>query len=853
MKRISRVVGITLGVLVAIGLLATVAVRLFVSPEELKDYALRQFEAQTGITAQAERASLSVFPLALELHGLTLNDEATDRAYQKLDVTAREVVVRADLMSILRRNPRVQEVRLVDPVVEVELAVAKETIGEDAKRDEASGEEAIDQRGKMAAALGLLDLKNGRVHVSDAAGMDLLITGLQTEMNLELGAGGVASGKIAAVVEQVTFRKDQQASPFVSQRLELVGDLVAAGSGAGAIDVEEMKAYGVTSSGRIEWLPAEDRTALRANMEFNGDLAELHQLVIVGALDAESPMKGVSVDTGFVQGSLAFDGEFPGDTPDAWTHRIAGEGAIDGLRLSMDGADTMGAKGKWSLLSGGFRLFDLELQIPGALTRGTIEGPILADGDIVANLQAQLALQTFQGWLDDVWPLIMPDADAARPAEWPRFAGNSEVNLNMTWPADGELADDHIRVDGNVGSVSAQLAGWSEAFVMQGGTYSGTWKRVAVKETTATGPGVSGQGSFVTFGWPDVVRVEGKAALEEFDMDALQQAMGEEHASRGFALVPEAHAQETASAGPPANLDMVWDLTAAQVSYQGYRVRDVSGRATMKSQVLEFVDLDGRLGDGAVTGKGGVDWSQTPPRWHAQAKADSVPATELMEPLVSSVASALTAKINGTFDFEGAITDDTAAMRKSLGGEGVALSQHGRIVTESFFGDRLWQFLGEAAPQVRQIDFDNMAAKVHIEGGRVVFDEMALKGPTSVAVGGWVGLDGTCDYSLRLRLPPGATPNLGALAPLEQFLRDEDQRITFGVRVHGQAKRPTISVDTKELERMAMARAGDRASSDLKDRLKDLVPTTPDSTVSNGLKDKLDGLLGGLRRKKGGG
>ncbi len=60
---------------------------------------------------------------------------------------------------------------------------------------------------------------------------------------------------------------------------------------------------------------------------------------------------------------------------------------------------------------------------------------------------------------------------------------------------------------------------------------------------------------------------------------------------------------------------------------------------------------------------------------------------------------------------------------------------------------------------------------------------------------GWLGLDGTIDLGLSVKLPAGYTPSLGDLSFLAEGLRGDDGRVQLDLKPTGQSRKPTVGLD----------------------------------------------------------
>ena len=72
-------------------------------------------------------------------------------------------------------------------------------------------------------------------------------------------------------------------------------------------------------------------------------------------------------------------------------------------------------------------------------------------------------------------------------------------------------------------------------------------------------------------------------------------------------------------------------------------------------------------------------------------------------------------------------------------------------------------------------------------------------------------------------LPASATPDVGALQPVVDYLRDEDGRFPFTVNVTGPAAKPKVQVDFDALKKRAEEKGKDELEDKVQDTVKDLL------------------------------
>ena len=196
-----------------------------------------------------------------------------------------------------------------------------------------------------------------------------------------------------------------------------------------------------------------------------------------------------------------------------------------------------------------------------------------------------------------------------------------------------------------------------------------------------------------------------------------------------------------------------------------------------------------------------------------EVQAESVPAAALLKPLSADLARRLSCELSGdVVGFCG--LQDASTVRQTLdltgtlaGGPGVLAAADWLKEATPYLGDR---------QDLTKVRFEALQHAFRISQGRYLVQDLRLSGGDTDWQGqGWVGLTGSLDLELTVKLPTGFTPDLGQWSFLAESLRDEAGRINLGLRLSGRTKRPTVGVDLGALS----AARGQKADGALKSGL----------------------------------
>lgn len=856
------------GTLVGLVLIAAIAVPFLVPAEKWKALAFEQLEKNTQLVGSAQSASVSLIPLGLQLGGLHVEDPQGITQVEDFRFDLDKVIVRASLGSILRGAPEVAEVRLVKPRLELRLPAA--TASTEAPRA-GDGAGQPGETADLAFVLALLSIEDGSLIVHDPAGTRIELTGLENRASLRT-ATGILDGELKGELDRMVVSSDSLPTPFTlpPSSWELTVQAQLDGSG-GAIKVERIEIAGAQSTGTVAWTMTPQREPeFDVDLEVRSDLARLWTEFLRGQVTAQPlPAPWTADDFAITAGEAVLDlglqGVLPASDPEdpsAVLRPLRIAGTVTGVKMRvLDRNDLASLDSKLSVQNAVLR-FE-EARMTGAL--GTVEATFGVALSLAEPLRgrasADLDLAALRSLGEQWWPRFAEQAgeEAAGPQEWPTLSGRVQAEAQFAIAADGSFdpltaSADAVTWIARTDLLTTRLPTMTEDVRIRSAQLVGDLKHANLETAQVEGPGVVGEAVLQLSGWPEATIVRGSVTAASLDLDALQAAMipTEETASlnpraldRLFGVrVAQAQADDAGLPPPPAELDVDVHVRAQQVMSAGYTLREVQGHATLVQQKLEVQDIAGKLGTGSIEGDAAVDWTADPPDWESDLRATDVPASALLEPVAGSLASALTTNFSGVVELDGPLALEPEQILTALTGAIAMRSSQGSFAAESLLGPTVSKFLGGAAQKWRSIDFSALTADVSVSDGRVHFDKVFLTGETELQATGSVGLDGTPAYRLDVRLPRGITPELGALAPVGDLLRDSDGRINFGVDVSGTAKQPKVEIDFADLQRRAQNAGEDRLRNELRDRLGG---GDAKDELDKALGGKLDQLLGGTK------
>lgn len=845
--------------LILVGLVAGAFVFLLLRypPDTWKDRALAELRARTGIEATAESASLSFpWPLGLKLAGVALQDTTAGKPYRRLTATMDHVVVSAEPLSLVRGTPHLSEIRVARPVVELWT--------QEAEAD--SDERADATSGGAAAVLALVAIDDGRLTLHAPDGSRTEVRGLSQRGDLQLGAEGAWTGRLEGGIETIQLvASDGAVQELPAIRFKVQGEGTTTPP-EGTLEVQTLASAGLTATGPVRFDLGGPAPLVSAEWAVEADLETVFP-VVRASMPSDPWLAGTRAE-GRATGRLTVSGHVPGEgaSPEDWLSMVAAQGALDGIRLEVMGEEVRIESGTWSLGEGSFRAESDAVRWPGTEAKVRLEAPANGEGRMDLDLELTTELEPTVALARRAWPRLPAEvtAESEGPETWPAMTGSTRGTLtfDITLPRDPDATDplDGIHVGGEMtlDGITIRDRGWSEPVRLVSGTAKPATRQIDVYQVRVEGPGFVGSVNGAVGGWPERQDITFVARMETLNLDVATKALAAPpETSWRWDPVGVAWAQEPAPLWEPTeDLVLRGAVHAEELTVQEYTFTAVSSRAFLEGRKLEVPVVQGKLGDGDVQGQAAVDWTGETATWTATGTAASVPSQAFLSPVSTPLATAISTKLGGKIELAGPVLADPDLVRNNLTGDGRFNADSGSLLTEPLLGDALDAFLGAFAPRFKTVDFRSLAAGLRFEDGDVVFDEMVVRGETIVRAKGRLGLDGQrTDTVLTISLPPGVTPDLGALAPLAEYLRNPDGRLEFDVRLTGPAAQPKVAIDTSQLADRARERGGDA----LRSRLENLVPGASGSgtvkdvadSLARELGDKLGGEAGDLLRRWG--
>ncbi len=289
-------------------------------------------------------------------------------------------------------------------------------------------------------------------------------------------------------------------------------------------------------------------------------------------------------------------------------------------------------------------------------------------------------------------------------------------------------------------------------------------------------------------------------------------------------LTAAAESEESLPPGEtiPEDLALGFEVRAEQLVWEGAAYDAIRCRGELDGRVISIDEIEAQRSTGRISGSAEIDYDRDP--WGLldfEARVEAVPAVSLLQQWSPGLGAKLDCDLSGEVSGGCALKDEATTQ--------ATLDLTGRLHSgEGVLGAREWlkdiaRYLGERQ-DLQDVRFRSLEHTFRVSDGRYQVEELALEGPDTDWTGnGWVGLDGTIDLDLTVKLPAGFTPDLGQMSFLADGLRDDEGRVNLTLRLSGESARPTVGLKlagARDAARDAGADAVEKGLGGFLDKLK---------------------------------
>lgn len=258
--------------------------------------------------------------------------------------------------------------------------------------------------------------------------------------------------------------------------------------------------------------------------------------------------------------------------------------------------------------------------------------------------------------------------------------------------------------------------------------------------------------------------------------------------------------------------------------YSGVEFTELTGRVVLRDRRVECSDLAGHVYTGTFAGAAIIDLADLDePAYSGEFQASDIEADDFL-----SRFTRFGGLVFGKFDLAGtyaAAGRDPERLKTTVNLDSRALMEEGTVITSGFVHQGLdglaQRWGGHLEPEQSLRD---LATSLRVENGRVIVDDLKTKvgGLGDLQLGGSYGLGGDLDYTGTLLLSEASTRALlesGVAGDVARLLgADRTGRLELPLSVGGSFAKPRFGLDYSALSQEAADSLADQA----KDKLKSL-------------------------------
>ncbi|MFW6081886.1 MAG: DUF748 domain-containing protein, partial [Desulfosalsimonas sp.] len=236
-------------------------------------------------------------------------------------------------------------------------------------------------------------------------------------------------------------------------------------------------------------------------------------------------------------------------------------------------------------------------------------------------------------------------------------------------------------------------------------------------------------------------------------------------------------------------------VTAEEARYRDFPVTDLHIEYSLVDNVFKVQDFSGRVAGGDAKADASINLGQKEMEYMGNIAVDSVSSGEIMSalyPEYSGLVSGI-AGLEGSFSGKGIRAED---IRKTLTGSSDYRFADGRISGGDLTG-QLASLLG--ASRLKTLDFDMFSGNLRIDSGKIQIDGDYDSKDVRMKPSGTIGMDGSLDINLNLRLAPDLSASISQDSLLGRALGDREGWTQVPVAVSGSVSGPKLSLDRSGL------------------------------------------------------
>jgi len=398
------------------------------------------------------------------------------------------------------------------------------------------------------------------------------------------------------------------------------------------------------------------------------------------------------------------------------------------------------------------------------------------------------------------------------------LAGTPEQPQSLV--RNGRITLDAVQV-----SINALQAGIAGTLQMKNDTVTGQGLNIRLNDSAAV---LDLQASNL-MGKP--IRLTHTLVADSLNVDQLTAALGGREKKPAEATKPTAGdkkapagKQEPEKPGPakPIDLPLTADGTirVGRAVYSGIDINKFEMRYQLENNIITVNPVSGQVAGGTVAGILRADLSREPIVYETDLAIDGTRTETLVSALFPKAANTVFGNLFLDIDLTGKGID-ADSIKKSLSARGDLRMTDGKL-TGAGFAKSLASFMDLNELQV--LSFDAIKGKIRLDEGRFNIETDYNSDRVRMTPTGTIGLDGTLDLSLNMRLAPDLAKKVGGNKTITQLLQNQTGWALIPVEVGGSLISPRFSLDTTAVKQQLQQKAQEEVKQRLQDELFKRIP-----------------------------
>jgi len=355
------------------------------------------------------------------------------------------------------------------------------------------------------------------------------------------------------------------------------------------------------------------------------------------------------------------------------------------------------------------------------------------------------------------------------------------------------------------------------------------------------------------------IRIDSAVSADRLQIDALLGNKAKSGEKNGAGI--DAAGKTVKKSLGPYDLPVIaaGTLLVKQAVWRGLLIEDLSARYQLKNNIFTLDQFAGKTAGGTFSETARIDLTQPGLAYSTHIETAAIQADPMLSALAPKMSGTVFGLLNLSVDMQGRGTG-LEDLKQNLSGSGALKIADGKITGAGLVAG-LAEFFD--LEELRVLRFSQAAGKLAVKDGRVQVDGSLMGNDVRLTPTGSVGLDGSLDLGLPVRLSPELTSRLDSRNRFSRFLSDSRGWGELPLKLTGTWKAPRFALDTEALGSTVRRGVQQQLQKTLQEKLfktKDEANGSPETgetqqqgtTDANGTQEKsseeklLEGVMKGL-------